>query len=47
MVRTKYVLILYFRMVGHEAACHTLSEAFFKISENEVQVLLMLEVFFK
>ena len=28
MVRTRFALILYFRMVAHKAACHTLSNAF-------------------
>ena len=32
MVRTRFALILYFRMVAHKAACHTLSKAFFLIS---------------
>ena len=26
MVRTRFALILYFRMVAHKAACHTLSK---------------------
>ena len=30
MVRTRLALILYFRMVAHKAACHTLSKAFLK-----------------
>ena len=30
MVRTRFALILYFRMVTHKAACHTLSKAFLK-----------------
>ena len=34
MVRTRFALILYFRMVAHKAACHTLSSAFLK-SMNE------------
>ena len=46
MVRTRFALILYFRMVAHKAACHTLSKAFFEISEDMVQILLMLEVLF-
>ena len=46
MVRTKFALILYFRMVAHKAACHTLSKAFFEINEVMVQILLMLEVLF-
>ena len=30
MVRTRFALILYFRVVAHKAACHTLSKAFLK-----------------
>ena len=30
MVRTRYALILYFRMVANKVACHTLSKAFLK-----------------
>ena len=44
-MRTRFALILYFRMVAHKAACHTLS-IFFKISEDMVQILLMLEILF-
>ena len=46
MVRTRFALILYFRMVAHKAACHTLSKAFSEISEEMVQILLMLGVLF-
>ena len=46
MVRTRIALILYFRMVAHKAACHTLSKAFFEINEDMVQILLVLEVLF-
>ena len=45
MMRTTFALILYFRMVAHKAACHTLSKAFL-INEDMVQILLMLEVLF-
>ena len=38
MVRTRFALILYFRMVAHKAACHTLSKAFFEIDEDMVQI---------
>ena len=44
MVRTRFALILYFRMVAHKAACHTLSKAFFEINEDLVQILLMMKV---
>ena len=30
MVRIRFALIMYFRMVAHKAACHTLSKAFLK-----------------
>ena len=33
-------------MVAHKAACHILSKAFYEISEDMVQILLMLDVFF-
>ena len=46
MVRTRFALTLYFRMVANKAACHTLSEVFFLINEDMVQILLMLEVLF-
>ena len=46
MVRTRFALILYFRMVAQKAACHTLSKAFFEISEDMVQIPLMLDVLF-
>ena len=46
MVQTRFALILYFRMVAHKAACHTLSKAFFEIDEDMVQILLVLEVLF-
>ena len=45
-MQNRFALILYFRMVAHKAACHTLSKAFFEISEDMVQILLMLEVIF-
>ena len=46
MVRTRFALILYFCMVAHKAACHTLSKAFFEIDEDMVPILLVLEVLF-
>ena len=46
MVRTRFAQILYFRMVAHKAACHSLSKGFFEINEDIVQILLMLEVLF-
>ena len=44
MVQTRFALILYFRMVAHKAACHTLSKAFFEIDVDMVQILLVLKV---
>ena len=35
MVRTRFAMILYFRMVAHKTACLTLSKACFEISEGE------------
>ena len=32
--------------MAHKAACHTLLKAFFEISEDMVQILLMMEVLF-
>ena len=46
MMRTRFALILYFRMVAHKPACHTLSKTFFYINEDMVQILMMLEVLF-
>ena len=46
MARTRFALILYFHMVAHKGACHTLSKAFFEINEDMVQILLMLQVLF-
>ena len=46
MVRTRFALILYFRMVAHKAACHTLSKALLKSMKTMVQILLVLEVHF-
>ena len=41
----KVLLMLYFFMVAHKAACQTLSKAFLK-SMKTVEVLLVLEIFF-
>ena len=45
MTWVKLVLMLYFFMVAHKAACQTLSKAFLK-SEDMVEALLVLEIFF-
>ena len=42
-MQTRFALILYFLMMTHKAACHTLSKAFL-INEDMLQILLMLEV---
>ena len=53
MARTRFAMILYFRMVAHNAAWHTLLfflifyyYFFFELYEDLVQVLLILKVFF-
>ena len=46
MARTRFALILYFRMVANNAACHAMSNAFFEIYEDMEQILLMLKVLF-
>ena len=43
MVRTRFALILYFRMVTHKPYS---VKCFFEINEDMVQILLMLEVLF-
>ena len=40
MVRTRFALMLEFRMVAHKAACHSMSKTFFEIDEDMVQILL-------
>ena len=44
MARTRFTLILYFRMVAHGVACRTLSKAFFEIYEDIVQIQQSSEV---
>ena len=44
MARSRFVLVLYFRMVADKAACHMLSKATVEISEDIVQILSTLEV---
>ena len=39
------VLMLYFFMVAHRAACQTLSKAVIEVYEDMVEVLLVLEIF--
>ena len=47
MTRTGLVLMLYFFIVAHKAACQTLSKAFLntEVYEDMVEVLLMLKIF--
>ena len=47
VTRIRLVLMLYFLMVAHKAACQTLSKAFLntEVYEDMVEVLLMLEIF--
>ena len=44
MTWIRLVLMLYFFMVAHKAACQTLSKAFL-VYEDMVEVLLVLEIF--
>ena len=44
MVRSRFALILYFRIAAHEAAGHTLSKEFL-YQWRHVQILLVLEIF--
>ena len=46
MFRSRFALIKYFRMVIHQAACHTLQKVYL-IDEDMVQILLNLKVLFK
>ena len=46
-MRTRFALMLNFRKVALNAACHTYSEGFFKVSEDMEHILLTLEVLFK
>ena len=45
MTWIRFVLMLYFFMVAHKAACQTLLKAFFEIYKEMVDVLLVLEIF--
>ena len=47
MARIRLVLVLYFFMAAHKAACQTLSKAFLKVYEDMVEVLLVLEIFLR
>ena len=45
MTWMRLALMLHFFMVAHKAACQTLSQAFFLVYEDVVEVLLVLERF--
>ena len=44
MVRTRFALILYFHMVAHKAACHTLSKASADSADVIIIIILLLVV---
>ena len=46
MTRIRFMLMLYFFMVAHKAACQTPVEGLFEVYENMSEGLLVLEVFF-
>ena len=45
MTWIRFVLMLYFFMVAHKAACQKLSKAFLKSMKTLVEVLLVLKIF--
>ena len=45
MTWIRFVLMLYFFMVAHKAACQTLSKAIIEVYEDMVEALLVLEIF--
>ena len=45
MTRIRLVLMLYFFVVAHKAACQTLLKAFLKSYEDMIEVSLVLEIF--
>ena len=46
MIWIRFVLMLYFFMVVHKAACQTLVEGLLEVYEDMVEVLLVMEKFF-
>ena len=46
MTWIRFVLMLYFFMVAHKAACQTLWKALLEVYEDMVEVMLVLEIFF-
>ena len=46
MTFIRLVLMLYFFMVAHKAACQNPVEGFLEVYEDMVEVLLVLEIFF-
>ena len=47
MTQIRLALMSCFFMVAHKAACQTLSKAFFEIYEDMVEILLVLDLFFR
>ena len=45
MTRIRLVLMLYFFMVAHKAACQTPVEGVLEVYEDMVEILLVLEIF--
>ena len=45
MTRLRLVLMLYFFMVAHKAACKNPVEGLLEVYEDMVEVLLVLEIF--
>ena len=45
MTQIRLVLMMYFFMVAHKAACQTLSKGLLEVYEDMVEVLLVLEIF--
>ena len=45
MTWIRFVLMLYFFLVAHKAACQSPVEGFLEVYEDMVEVLLLLEIF--
>ena len=45
MTQIRLVLMMYFFMVAHKAACQTLSKGLLEVYEDMVEVLLVLKIF--
>ena len=46
MTQIRLVLMMYFFMVAHKAACQTLSKGLLEVYEDMVEVLLVLKMLF-